>query len=92
MALTNLQALDVILACVQAVGGRNIGPNDSLADGGVVDEPRLNALRSTIVTDAGIGVGKFGHRIAASALDGLGTDDFAQGAADVVRGNAVPLV
>jgi hypothetical protein len=92
MALTNLQALGVVLACVKAVGGRNVGPTDALADGGVVDDPRLNALRSTIVTDPGIGVRQCGHRIAASALDGLGTNDSAQDAADVVRDNAVPLV
>jgi len=90
MTLTNDQALDVVIGCVKKVGGRLIGPADSLSSGGIVDQPRLTSLQSQIVANQTLGVAKFEHRLPPAVLGNLGTGDSVQDAADVVRDNAVP--
>ena len=89
MALTNIEALEVVIGCVKKVGGDTIGPADTLDDGGITDEGRLKSLRSQIVADPTTGVKKFQHLIEASALEDIATDDTGQDVADVVRDNAI---
>jgi len=91
MALTNVEALDVVIGCVKKAGGRDIGPTDSLSSGGIVDAPRLTSLKTLIVANKTLGVAKFDHTLDPAVLGNMSTGDSAQDAADVVRDNAVAV-
>jgi len=91
MTLTNAQALDVVIGCVNKVGGRLIGPTDSLSAGGIVDQARLTSLKTQIVANKTLGVAKFEHKLDPAVLGNMSTGDSAQDAADVVRANADPV-
>ena len=92
MALTNIQALDVVIGCVNGVSGQTPAPTSTLRNGGIVDAPRLAAFKSLVVADSSLGVKKHDHSIQASALSGVAIDDIVQATADVVRANAIPVV
>lgn len=92
MALTNLQALDVVIGCVHGVSGRRPGPTETLRNGGIVDTPRLQAWRGLVTADPARGVGKHRHQINPATLSGIAETDSVQSAANVVRANATPMV
>jgi hypothetical protein len=90
MALTNVQALDVVIGCVNAVSGGTPTPRQTLAAGGIVDAGRLQAFRANVVTNPLRGVRKFNHQLDPRTLNGIATTSLVQAVADVVRGNATP--
>jgi hypothetical protein len=89
--LTNPEALDVVIRCVNGVSSRVVTPTQTLKDGGIVDAPRLQAFKSLVVSDPSRGVPNHQHRIDSSDLSGVSIDDSAQATADVVRANATPM-
>jgi hypothetical protein len=91
MALTNIQALDVVVGSVDGVSGQSPNPGQTLKQGGITDSGRLGAFKSVVVTDEQRGVKKHRHEILSSTLSGVAVDDFVQAAADVVRANATPI-
>lgn len=91
MGLTNRQAVDVVVGCVNDVSGQTPNPGQTLKQGGVVDQPRLDAFKSLVVTDEERGVKSEQHEIESSALAGIGVDDSVQATADLVRANATPM-
>jgi hypothetical protein len=91
MALTNVQALGVVVGCVNGVSGQSPSPNQTLKQGGITDSGRLGAFKSAVVTDTQRGVKNCGHEIVSSALAAVAVDDSVQATADVVRANATPI-
>jgi hypothetical protein len=91
MALSNIQALGVVIDCVDGVSGRTPAPDDTLKDGGIVDDARLQAWKSLVAADEQLGVRRHLHRIEPDVLDGVATGDGVQDAADLVRAKAVPM-
>jgi hypothetical protein len=92
MALTNVQALDVVIGCVHGVSGRRPGPTETLRNGGIVDAPRLQAWRGLVTADPVRGVGKHRHQVNPATLSGIAETDSVQFTANVVRANGTPLV
>lgn len=90
MALTNVQALDAVIGCVNAVSAGTPTPRQTLAAGGIVDTGRLQAFKANVVTNPSRGVRKFNHQIDPRALNGIATTDLVQAVADVVRANTTP--
>jgi hypothetical protein len=90
MALTNVQARDVVIGCVNAVSGGTPTPRQTLAAGGIVDAGRLQAFKANVVTSPSRGVRKFNHQFDPRTLNGIATTDLVQAVADVVRANATP--
>jgi hypothetical protein len=90
MPLTNIQALDVVIGCVNAVSGRIPTPTQTLAAGGIVSAPHLQVFKANVVANPDRGVGQFNHDITAAALRGVATGDVVQAVAEVVRANATP--
>jgi hypothetical protein len=89
--LTNAEALDVVIRCVNGVSGQVVTPDRTLKSGGIVDSPRLSAFKSLVVTDPSRGVQRHNHRIDSSDLAGISIDDTVQATSDVVRANAVAI-
>lgn len=90
MALTNVQALDVVVGCVNAVSGATPTPRQTPAAGGIVDAVRLQSFKANVVTNPSRGVRRFKHQLDPRALNGVATTDLVQVVADVVRANATP--
>jgi hypothetical protein len=91
MALTQIQALDVVIGSVNGVSGQSPNPAQTLKQGGITDAGRLGAFKSVVVTDLLRGVKKHAHEIVASTLSGVAVDDGVQATADVIRSNATPI-
>lgn len=87
MALTNVQALEVVIGCVNAVSGGRPTPRQTLSEGGI-DAARLQPFKANVVTSPSRGVPKFNHQVDPRSLSGVATSDRVQAVADVVRANA----
>lgn len=91
MALTLFEAQDVVIGSIRSMTGQTVGPEGTLASGSIKDKARARTLKTVIVADPDVGVGKFQHRLEPAALGALAPDDVVNDVAVRVRDQAFPL-